>query len=243
MNVYEKLVIVQTKLNAPRSKWNKFGGYYYRSCEDILEACKPLLKEVNASLFLSDEIVQISDRFYVKVTATFMDNEGGEYIKNTAYARESTEVKGMSAPQVTGASSTYARKYALNGLFCIDDTVDDDTEELKNEKDNRIKQEKKQTKQTEQQTKQTQQPTEPTKEVKEMLTDEAIANVDKNLIPNGGLVSQAQLKMLHAEFERTGIKESVVLSMFKVKKLEDMTDAQAIACLNKFKNTPTRKTE
>ena len=131
MGVYEKLIAIQNKLYAPKSKFNKFGGYYYRSCEDILEGCKPLLKEINASLYLSDEIEQVGDRFYVKAKATFIDNESGEKIENVAYARESTEVKGMSAPQVTGASSTFARKYALNGLFCIDDTVDDDTEELK----------------------------------------------------------------------------------------------------------------
>ncbi len=234
MGVYEKLVAVQSKLNAPRSKYNKFGGYYYRSCEDILEACKPLLKETNSSLYLSDDIVQISDRFYVKVTAVFIDNESGESIHNTAFARESTDVKGMSAPQVTGASSTYARKYALNGLFCIDDTVDDDTEELKNEKDNRIKQEKKQTKQP-------QQPTEPSKEVKEMLSDETMANVDKNLIPNSGKVTEEQLEMLHKELERTGINPKSVLGMFKVNDFTEMTSSQAVACLNKFKKTPSHQ--
>lgn len=120
-----ELVYIQSNLKAPKNQRNNFGGYNYRSCEDIMEAVKPLLKEVNCSLTLSDEIVQVSDRIYVKATAT-MKTPSGEIYQNTAFAREALAKKGMDESQVTGAASSYARKYALNGLFCIDDTKDAD---------------------------------------------------------------------------------------------------------------------
>lgn len=120
-----ELVYIQSNLKAPKNQRNNFGGYNYRSCEDIMEAVKPLLKEVNCSLTLSDEIVQVSDRIYVKATAT-LKTPSGEIYQNTAFAREALAKKGMDESQVTGAASSYARKYALNGLFCIDDTKDAD---------------------------------------------------------------------------------------------------------------------
>lgn len=126
-NIYEKLLSVQVKLKAPKSQFNKFGGYNYRNCEDILEASKPICKEVNAVVFLTDNIEMVGDRYYVKATATFVDCESGEDIQVSAYAREEENKKGMDGSQVTGASSSYARKYALNGLFDIDDTKDSDT--------------------------------------------------------------------------------------------------------------------
>lgn len=126
MNVYEKLMNVQSKLKAPKNQFNKFGNYSYRSCEDILEAVKPLLIEVKAVLNLDDEVIQIGNRFYVKATATFTDIEEEKSISKSAFAREDESQKGMSSAQVTGSVSSYARKYALNGLFCIDDTKDDD---------------------------------------------------------------------------------------------------------------------
>jgi len=127
MNVYEKLLQVQQKLKAPKNQYNKFGDFHYRSCEDIQEALKPLLVEVKAVLLTGDEVVQIGSRFYIKATATFMDIESQEAVTNTAYAREGEEKPKMDAAQITGSSSSYARKYALNGLFCIDDTKDPDT--------------------------------------------------------------------------------------------------------------------
>lgn len=131
MNIYEKLQIIQSKLKAPKSQYNKFGGFAYRNCEDILEAAKPLLAEVKAVVTLADEIVLIGERFYIKATATLIDAESNEphcnKIHNTAYAREEESKKGMDGSQVTGASSSYARKYALNGLFAIDDNKDSDT--------------------------------------------------------------------------------------------------------------------
>ncbi len=127
MTVYEKLLKVQTTLKAPKSQYNAFGKYNYRNCEDILEAVKPICKEVNALVYLSDEIELIGERYYVKATARFIDPESGEGIYAVAYAREEETKKGMDGSQVTGASSSYARKYALNGLFDIDDTKDSDT--------------------------------------------------------------------------------------------------------------------
>ena len=126
MNVYEKLIAIQSELKAPKSQYNNFGKYSYRNCEDILESLKPLLKEHKSTIYISDEIVTVLERFYVKATVTFIDAETGEKIINTAYAREEEDKKGMDGSQVTGSSSSYARKYALNGMFAIDDTKDSD---------------------------------------------------------------------------------------------------------------------
>jgi len=130
MKVYSKLVEVQNKLKAPKSQFNSFGKYNYRNAEDILEAVKPILKEVGAVVILKDEIVLIGDRYYLKTKAQFIDAEEGEIIEVEAIAREAEEKKGMDAAQVTGATSSYARKYALNGLFLIDDTKDNDHDTL-----------------------------------------------------------------------------------------------------------------
>ncbi len=125
-NVFEKLMNVQFKLKAPKSQHNNFGDYSYRSCEDIMEALKPLLSEVKAVVIIADDVVLMGNRYYVKATAVFIDAETGEKVENTAYAREGESKKGFDGSQITGASSSYARKYALNGLFCIDDTKDSD---------------------------------------------------------------------------------------------------------------------
>ncbi len=116
---------IQHKLKAPKGQYNSFGKYNYRSCEDILEGVKPLLKEHNLALLIDDEIVQIGERYYVKATAKITD--GREFVSATAYAREPDTKKGMDESQITGATSSYARKYALNALLCIDDTKDADT--------------------------------------------------------------------------------------------------------------------
>lgn len=116
---------IQHKLKAPKGQYNSFGKYNYRSCEDILEGVKPLLKEHNLALLVDDEIVQIGERYYVKATAKITD--GREIVSATAYAREPDTKKGMDESQITGATSSYARKYALNALLCIDDTKDADT--------------------------------------------------------------------------------------------------------------------
>jgi hypothetical protein len=116
---------IQKELKAPKGQYNSFSKFYYRSCEDILEAVKPLLGE--ATLVINDEIVQIGARYYVKATATLM--EGDEKASSVAFARESEDKKGMDDAQITGATSSYARKYALNGLFLIDDEKDADTKD------------------------------------------------------------------------------------------------------------------
>lgn len=123
-NVSE-MVLIQTKLNAPKNQRNTFGNYNYRSCEDILEAVKPLLKETNCTLTITDEVVQVADRIYVKATAT-LKTPSGEVFTTSAFAREPLSKKGADESQITGAASSYARKYALNGLFCIDDNKDAD---------------------------------------------------------------------------------------------------------------------
>lgn len=126
-----KIIKVQKELKAPKSKWNSFGSFHYRSTEDILEAAKPLLAEEGLLLRLTDEMVNIGDRYYVKATAIITD--GYTKHETTAYAREQEKKSGMDESQITGSASTYARKYALNGLFCIDDTKDADTDEYMKE--------------------------------------------------------------------------------------------------------------
>jgi hypothetical protein len=122
----KELMRIQSKLSVPKLQFNKFGNYKYRNLDDINEAVKPILRELNCCLTLSDDIVLAGDRFYVKATAT-LKNEAGEEVVVTAFARESFDKKGMDSAQITGAASSYARKYALNGLFAIDDTKDADS--------------------------------------------------------------------------------------------------------------------
>lgn len=126
MSVYLKLVKVQSTLKAPKNQFNKFGNYAYRNCEDILEALKPILAEVGAIVNISDEVVLIGERYYIKATVKFIDAETGETVEASAMAREEESKKGMDSSQLTGSTSSYARKYALNGLFAIDDTKDSD---------------------------------------------------------------------------------------------------------------------
>jgi hypothetical protein len=127
----ESLIKIQQELKAPKGQYNSFGKYKYRSAEDILEAVKPLLGKYNVQLTLSDEIVEVGGRIYVKATANIC--EGGEKVTVTAFAREPADKKGTDDSQITGAASSYARKYALNGLFLIDDTKDADTDEYKHQ--------------------------------------------------------------------------------------------------------------
>lgn len=157
MNIYEKLSEIQNELKAPKGQYNSFGKYKYRSCEDILEAVKPICKKYKATLVLSDEMVVLGGndygnkktiiegdnetttfealRYYIKATATLYDTEEEKSISNTAYAREEESKKGMDGSQITGTASSYARKYALNGLFNIDDTKDADTNEYKEQQE------------------------------------------------------------------------------------------------------------
>ena len=150
MNVYKKLLAVQSKIKCNKNQKNSFGNYNYRSCEDILEAVKPHLVEVKATIMLSDTIELVGDWHYVKATATFMDLETGNSIVVSAYAREEfVSGKKMDYPQFTGSSSSYARKYALNGMLLLDDSKDPDSDVYQEPEKNEPKKEepKPQTKQ------------------------------------------------------------------------------------------------
>lgn len=127
--IYERLSLIQSELKAPKNKKNTFGNYKYRSAEDILEELKPLCKKYETTLILNDELVNIGERYYVKAVARLVDFNNPESIETTAFAREEENKKGMDGSQITGTASSYARKYALNGLFNIDDTKDADTDE------------------------------------------------------------------------------------------------------------------
>lgn len=135
-SLLEKLNIIQTKLKASKNQYNSFGKYSYRSCEDILESLKPFLDEFGLIINLSDEVELIGDRFYIKAIAKLIEVETGASYETKAYAREAESKKGMDSAQVTGATSSYARKYALNGLLAIDDTKDNDYYDNRNLKQN-----------------------------------------------------------------------------------------------------------
>ena len=134
MELIEKLMNIQSELKAPKDKTNSFGKYKYRSCESILEAVKPLLNKYKCVLTLDDRIEELSGRVYIKAIATIIDAEDHlSFVATSAYAREAENKTGMDMAQLTGACSSYARKYALNGLFAIDDTKDADTNEFREE--------------------------------------------------------------------------------------------------------------
>lgn len=133
MNIYEKLMNIQKELKCNKNQYNSFGKYKYRSCEDILESVKPLLEKYKVTIILTDKLEQIGERYYIRAMAILFDTESDNSIENTAYAREEETKKGMDGSQITGTSSSYARKYALNGLLLIDDTKDADTDEFTKE--------------------------------------------------------------------------------------------------------------
>ena len=135
-NIYTALATIQKDLNAPKGQRNTFGKYNYRSLEDINEAVKPLLVLTGTVLVVGDELVLVGERYYIKATATLLHCESGETVSNTAYAREEEAKKGMDGSQITGTASSYARKYAVNGLFAIDDTKDADTDGYQNQTTN-----------------------------------------------------------------------------------------------------------
>lgn len=179
MTAWEKLKVVQTKLNAPKNRTNTFGKYKYRSCEDILEAVKPLLAEVNASITLCDQIVNVGDRYYVEASAYFHDcDDPDKFIGVDAYAREADGRPGMDPAQITGASSSYARKYALGALLLVDDQKDPDTDEFKNETEAKEKK--------------------PEKAAKKPKQADDASDLDK-------YVTTAQIKTLEMLLERAGV--------------------------------------
>lgn len=134
MKIHEKMMKIQTTLKAPKNLFNSFGNYKYRNAEGILEAVKPLLAENKLSMYISDDVQAVNDRVYVKATVSIFDIETGESVMATASAREALNKKGMDDSQITGTASSYARKYALNGIFLLDDTKDADTDENQKER-------------------------------------------------------------------------------------------------------------
>ena len=135
MKIYEKLLEIQKELKAPKKQFNKFGNYYFRNCEDILEALKPHLEKNKCALVIKDSIEHIGDRYYIKAIVELIDIETGEKVESSALAREEETKKGMDSSQLTGSTSSYARKYALNGMYSIDDTKDADTQNNHKEED------------------------------------------------------------------------------------------------------------
>lgn len=144
LGLYDSLIEIQMKLKAPKSKYNSFGKYNYRSCEDILESVKPLLAEHGIFMYISDKVVMTGNRYHIEATVTV--TKGSESLSVTASAREDDDKKGMDGSQISGTSSSYARKYALNGLFLIDDTKDADTDEYHNQRENMTKKSQQQAK-------------------------------------------------------------------------------------------------
>jgi len=206
----KNLIDIQSKLKAPKGQYNSFGKYRYRSCEDILEAVKPLLRDAGCTLTITDDIITVQNRIYVKATATIKDAEGNTE-SVTAFAREPEGKKGMDESQVTGTASSYARKYALNGLFLIDDTKDADTDENRNEREGRAAQ---QSKQQSRQKPQQEPRQEPDPEPKQEFTDNArLANIN----------------VIKAAF---GDNLPRLLAQFKVKSLDQMTDKQIAWTMN-----------
>ena len=190
-----KLMKIQTEIKAPKNLYNSFGKYKYRNAEGICEAVKPYLAKHNCSLTLSDDIIAVGERIYVKATAVLMDNETNECRSVSAMAREAEEKKGQDDSQITGTASSYARKYALNGLFLLDDTKDADTDEYHNQTHG---------KQTE--------------------TDKAEA-FDKNCDEVGKLkISNIKVNIIKGKCADDGVPEEKVLKLYKISKFEDMTE-------------------
>lgn len=223
MSVHSKLLAVQAELKAPKGQTNDFGHYRYRSCEDILEAVKPILSKNKATVLISDDVVFVTDRYYIKATATFTDLETGENVSVSAFARESKEKRGMDDSQITGSASSYARKYALNGLFLIDDTKDSDSNEQKIESENKAKRSKKDT----------------PDEAK--ANEEMAASVDQRLIPNPKRSPEEREKNIKAEIARTGQDEAKLMENAEVDDWKKLTDAKYVSLLGWLVKRPDKK--
>jgi hypothetical protein len=206
MGISEKLMKIQTKIKAPKNLKNTFGNYKYRNAEGIFEAVKPYLEKENCSLVVKDEIEQHGDRYYVKAMAILIDNETGEEATATAFAREAETKKGMDDSQITGTASSYARKYALNGLFLLDDTKDADTDEHRKEAEARSEE----TKATEKQEK------------------------DEQHYEEVGKMKIAQIKVdsLKDKCKNDGVDIEKVCEFCKVKKPEELTENQFSNIIN-----------
>ena len=201
-----KLALIQQELSAPKNQYNSYGKYNYRSCEDILEGLKPCLKNAGCALTISDELVVVGERYYVKATATLHDCESDKSVSNIAYAREELTKKGMDASQITGAASSYARKYALNGLFCIDDVKDNDTDERKNEIDAKKKE----------------------------AEEQAKAEAEQKAIENQ-LINNVKVKVLIDKCESENVPVEKILKLYKVNAIENITEKMFRNIIDNFK--------
>ena len=216
MGVYAKLLEAQTKLKAPKGQYNNFGKYKYRSCEDILEALKPVLKECNATVNISDEITTDAEWHYIKAVATFTDIESGESITTSAFARESKEKKGMDESQITGAASSYARKYALNGMFLIDDTKDEDTNEKQTEKQARAKKAEKE---------------KTVEKSDDQKNEEMKASVNPDLLPDPSRTPEYRAQRIREEITKKGQDEAKLLANAQLTDWADITDARFVTLM------------
>lgn len=229
-NIYMKLSTIQTELNVPKNAFNKFGNYNYRNCESILEAIKPFLKKQKVTLLVTDSLELIGDRYYIKATAKLVDAETGESIENSAYAREPLDVKGMSPAQVTGASSSYARKYALGGLLALDDNKDPDTNEYAETQNNAPAEKKTAAKK------------EPTPKKSEAFNgmNPPEEDVDKRLlVTSDNKMSKEQYDFLLAEIKRTDSMADVV-KYAKTEELSTITSSKCVALLTGLAKRPTK---
>lgn len=173
--VHEKLKKIQTELKAPKSLYNKYGGFNYRNAEGIYEAVKPLLNELGMTLIIVDSVQNVGTKNYIKATAYLTDCETGEQLSSCALAREAETKKGMDDSQITGTASSYARKYALNGLFLLDDTKDEDSDECRKYKENKSKTE----------------PTEPTQPTFKPATAQQIHKINEYIMAYAGMCEGA----------------------------------------------------
>lgn len=207
MTLKEKLSFIQKEMKAPKNMFNSFGKYSYRNAEGILEAFKPFEDKYKVGLIIKDDIVMIGDRIYVKASAKIFDCESAEEIEVSAFAREAVEKRGMDESQVTGATSSYARKYALNGLFLLDDTKDADTDEYQNESNGR-------------QAKQNKKPTQKEPEHSQQA-------------PESETISAKDAEILRNMFKEHGIREEYAAAIYKRHLVTEFTKAQ---CENAVKN-------
>ena len=211
---FKKLINIQQKLKAPKGQYNNFGKYAYRSCEDILEAVKPILAEEQCALILQDDVVFIGERYYIRSKAVLYDENGEIIAENSAYAREETEKKGMDGSQITGASTSYARKYALNGLFGIDDNKDSDTTNTGEDKPN-LEQKQTYKKDNKQQNK---------------VQDKQSASARKVVFDQ-----------IRVEITKAGLSEEWVCNAYKISKLEDLKSEQIQPLLARCKEMQKNK--
>lgn len=213
MNIIEKLAAVQYEMKAPKNLTNKFGGYNYRNAEGILEAFKPFEPKFKVALTVGDEMVDIGGRIYVKATATFHDTESTEVVVNTAYAREPEAKKGMDEAQITGAASSYARKYALNGLFLLDDNKDPDSSEYTARANGMTAEQV-------------------TAEIEDAKKTERIAAEP---------IGETRGKILATELQKKNVNLEKLMEQYNVTALKDLTEAQMRDIITKLEKVKGKK--